>query len=261
MSTITAIGSGTETHSRLPTLESDLDIVFVDLDVSRALLESEEANTPRLSPSDQLRVDRLSGDLDRQTLWRAARIATRIILERAMGPKLRGADFEIASGGRPSLGEGLPHFNVSHTARVALVAVCRSSPVGVDIESHRTLSMSPERRRRIIAAAAGVADLQAIGPQNDADVLRAWVRLEAVAKARGSGIGVLLTEEGVIGGAAGKPEKPESYSPAVTDLDVDAPYIAAVAADALPAKIIVERFPVQADELQEFLRPASTGDR
>ena len=252
MSRAATVDSGAVTLSRL----SDLEIVFVDLDASRALLESEEANTPRLSSSDHLRVERLSGDPGRQSLWRAARIATRIVLEGAAGPEVRRVDFEIAVGGRPKLGEGFPHFNVSHTADVALIAVCWSSPVGADIERHRVLSMTPERRQRIVAAAAGFVSRERVDPDSDVDVLRAWVRLEAVAKARGSGIGVLLTEEGVIGGASGnheKPGKPGKPSPAVADLDVDTPYLAAVAADVLPNEIAVRRFPERAEELTEFL--------
>lgn len=232
----------------------DLDVVFVDLNQSRALIEHEENCTPRLSASDQLRADRLSGDSARQTLWRGARIATRIVLERAAGLEMRGAEFEIAAGGRPSLGEGWPHFNVSHTANVALIAVCRTSRVGVDIECQRSLSMSLERRRRIVAAAAGFASGNAIDPESDVDVLRAWVRLEAVAKARGSGIGVLLTEEGVIGSAARLAQNLERPSLATAVLDVEAPYIAAIAADTLPVEISVRRFPTRADALQDFLR-------
>jgi 4'-phosphopantetheinyl transferase len=237
---------------------SDLEIVLVDLGASHALLESEEASTPRLSASDRLRIDRLSGDPVRQSLWRAARIATRIVLERVAGPRVRGADFEIASGGRPSLGEGFPHFNVSHTADVALIAVCRSSPVGVDVERHRALSISAERRQRIVAAAARFTGNEAADPDNDVNVLIAWVRLEAVAKARGSGIGVLLTEQGVIGSAREKREKSAKSSPVVTDLDVGTSYVAAVAADALPEKIAVRRFPKHTDELAEFLSEFST---
>ena len=254
MNRTAAFGWGTGPRAHLP----DLEIVLVDLDASQALLASEESNTPRLSASDQRRIERLSGDPARQSLWRSARIATRIVLERAVGTHMRGADFEIASGGRPSLGEGLPHFNVSHTDTVALIAVCRSSSVGVDIERHRTLSMSPDRRRRIVAAAAGFGAREDADPDNDMDVLMAWVRLEAVAKARGSGIGVLLTEEGVIGGPAVKREQP---SPAVVDLDMETPYVAAVAADMLPAEVIIRRFPVQASELQEFLCRSTSASR
>lgn len=255
MSATTTLGPGAVSGESL----QDLDVVFVDLDAVRALLEREEASTPRLSVSDGLRIDRLSGDPARQALWRAARIATRIVLERAVGSDLRGAEFEIASGGRPSLGDGKPHFNVSHTANVALIAVCRSSPVGVDIECERRLSMSPERRRRIAVAAADLAGVEKIDPESDADVLRAWVRLEAIAKVRGTGIGILLTEEGVIGSATGVARPREEPSLSTAELEVEAPYIAAIAAGALPAVIAVERFPEQADALHEFLRNASTG--
>jgi 4'-phosphopantetheinyl transferase len=232
----------------------DLEIVFADLDASQALLHSEEASTPRLSPSDRLRLERLSGAPDRQALWRLARIATRIVLERRIGPDIRGADFAIATGGRPSLGEGLPQFNVSHTESVVLIAVCASSPVGVDIERERNLQMSLERRRRIVSAAAGFAGTEASDPQSDADVLRAWVRLEAIAKARGSGIGVLLTEEGVIGSPAEKSRKLLNPSPVVKSVSVPAPFIAAIAADALPDETEVIRFPSGTSELQDFLR-------
>lgn len=249
MSTAAATARGEASRASL----QDLDVVFVDLDQSRALIEREEACTPRLSASDQLRADRLSDDPARQTLWRGARIATRIVLERTAGLEMRGAEFVIASGGRPTLGEGWPHFNVSHTASVALIAVCRSSPVGVDIECRRTLSMSPDRRRRIVAAAAGLADGNAIDPESDVDVLRAWVRLEAVAKARGSGIGALLTEEGVIGGVARLAQNLEQPSLATAALDVEAPYIAAIAADTLPVEIGIRRFPVSAEALRDFL--------
>lgn len=232
----------------------DLDVVFVDLDASRALLEHEEASTPRLSPSDRLRVERLSGGPVRQARWRASRIATRIALERWAGRSVRGAEFEIATGGRPSLGDGLPHFNVSHTASVALIAVCRSLSVGVDIECQRALSMSSERRRRIVTAAADLAAIGAINPESDLDVLRAWVRLEAIAKARGSGIGVLLTEEGVIGGSERSARETEKPSLASAALDVASPYIAAIAADTLPSAISIRRFPERTDALEDFLR-------
>ena len=64
--------------------------------------------------------------------------------------------------------------------------------------------MTEDRRRRVIAAAARLANGQPGPPHIDADgdVLQAWVRLEAAAKALGTGIGQLLTEEGVVGGEA-----------------------------------------------------------
>lgn len=235
--------------SRAAVHATGLDVVVVDLDAAQELLEREEASTPRLSNGDRLRVDRLSGDLARQSLWRSARIATRIVLERAAGPDVRGKEFDIAAGGRPELGAGFPYFNVSHSGGAALIAVCRSR-VGVDIERRRPLSMSIARRRRVLDAAR----LSGSDPHSEADVLRAWVRLEAVAKARGSGIGVILTEAGVIGGAVGSRKQTSSESLCVSDLDAGADYIAAIAADRLPPRIDVRRFPASAAELAEFLQ-------
>lgn len=230
---------------------SNLEIVFVDLDASCALLEAEEAQVPRLGASDIVRAARLADDPRGQQLWRAARVATRIVLERMAGPEIRGVDFEITAAGRPALGEGQPHFSVSHTSDVALVAVSRLGPVGVDIERMRFLSMTADRRRRIVAAAAAFARDAPLDPDSSADVLRAWVGLEAVAKARGSGIGVLLTDEGVIGGPPSQSAAHPRF--AVATLEVPEPYIAAVAAAELPQNVSVRTFPSRADELDAFL--------
>jgi 4'-phosphopantetheinyl transferase len=230
---------------------SDLEIVFVDLDVSCAVLEAEEAHTPRLGASDVVRAASLDDDRRQQQLWRGARIALRIVLERMAGPEIRGVDFGIATGGRPALGAGLPHFSLSHTGAVALIAVSRLGSLGVDIEKMRQLSMNAARRDRIVAAAAALAPDVSFNPDNDADVLRAWVGLEAVAKARGSGIGVLLTEAGVIGNGAAQAGNYRAL--AIAALDVPEPYVAAVAAPELPQTISVQTFPSRADGLDTFL--------
>jgi 4'-phosphopantetheinyl transferase len=237
---------------------SGVEVVFVDLEASGALLEAEEAATPRLAASDILRSERLSPDPVRQRLWRSARIATRIVLERAAGPTVRRIDFEIAVAGRPSLGEGLPHFNVSHSGEAALIAVSEATPVGVDIEQLRTLAMTDDRRRRIIAAAATLADGPALDHRRDGDVLRAWVRLEAVGKARGTGIGRLLTEQGVIGGANAIRGSHAASDIHVVDLSVPPNYVAAVSSAALPQSIEVIAFPTRAEVLVTFLSEAYT---
>jgi 4'-phosphopantetheinyl transferase len=161
-------------------------------------------------------------------------------------------DFEIDPGGRPALAERRPQFNVSHTGGVALIAVSQSAPIGVDVERLRRMSMSEDRRRRIIAAAASFTKA-VFDPDRDVDVLRAWVCLEAVAKARGSGIGVLLTEQAVIGSRVRKQSAGTQLDLAVAELDVGAGYVAAVAADQLPGQIPITTFPTGAAELAEFL--------
>jgi 4'-phosphopantetheinyl transferase len=238
-----------------------LQVVFVDLKASVALLEAAERDVPRLSATDNARVQKLAHDPERQRLWQSSRIATRIVLERALGTAYRNIDFEIAKNGRPSFGDGPPYFNVSHSGGAALIAVSDAVPIGIDLEEARRLKMTEDRRRRVIAAAARLANGQPATSRSDANlnVLRAWVRLEAAAKALGTGIGQLLTEEGVVGGKPADSDRATAASRLdVRNLDVASGYIAAVAAPTLPMKIEVLTLPNDADALTEFLTCART---
>ena len=106
-------------------------------------------------------------------------------LEFARGPQ--GKPALVAAGGepRPSL-----EFNLSHSADLALVAVARERPVGVDLErwkremDHLALAtrfFSPAERARL-QTLAGSADELVHG------FFAAWTRKEAYLKARGEGV-------------------------------------------------------------------------
>jgi 4'-phosphopantetheinyl transferase len=235
-------------------VQNELEVFFVDLVKSAALLEAEEAATPRLSASDDERAGAMT-DREAGRLWRATRIATRIALERAGGDALRRLNFEIEAGGRPRLA-GAPHFNVSHTGEAALIVVSKDMPAGVDLErKERRLHMSDERRQRIIRAAQRMGADQALYAASGSDVVVAWVRLEAAAKALGSGIGRLLTEQGVVGGKRNERSQGSGYDLEIRDLVVGDHYAAAVAAQRLPERIDVLSFP--ADDLDRFIRGSS----
>lgn len=230
----------------------DFEVFFVDLIKSASLLDAEEKATPRLSASDNARVASMSGDSEGRQLWRNARIATRIVLERAGGPETRQADFEIEPGGRPRLAAGSPWFNVSHTGGAALIAISKIAPVGVDLErKQRSLKMSGDRRQRIIASAERFGADRQLSATHDADVVRAWVRLEAAAKALGIGIGRLLTEQGVVGGKGKTRPQGAGYVLDVRNLDAGDDFVAAIAAERLPEKLQVLTFP--ADDLAGFI--------
>src|SRR3569833_1268387 len=83
-----------------------VEIVFVDLDAAAAPLAEEEARRPRLSVADEQRADAIAEERTRR-LWRASRIATRIVLERVGGQRLRRLVFSIEKDGRPVLGFGV----------------------------------------------------------------------------------------------------------------------------------------------------------
>lgn len=223
--------------------KSDIVIFFVDLVRSQAALDAEEARAPRLSNADAERASEIADGTARR-LWRASRIATRLVLEHVGGPGLRRMPFRIEPGGRPRLGEGDPYFSISHTGGAALIAVSCDAPVGVDLEeSRRNLRMSGDRRRQLIRAAERLGSRLSLSADRDGDVLAAWVQLEAAAKASGTGIGRLLALEGVIGGSTPNSGDGSQYGLEVRCLPVEADYIAAVASKRLPDVLTVEPLP------------------
>lgn len=233
-----------------------LAIYFVDLETAAAVLNVAEMRTPRLSP-DQIQRHRqkASIDLTEADHWRRTHIALRIALERFAGSGVRGIAFDIAPGGRPCLPANAdlikrPHFSLAHAGQYALIAISNAGRIGIDLEVTRTLNVTTERRHRIEAAARYLAPDANLPETPDARFLQAWVRLEAVAKASGLGIGRILTEAGVIGGAS------HTLSPAsstVRDLSLPSGCYAAIAGDELPAILTVEDFPTDKAGIAGFL--------
>lgn len=187
-----------------------MEIWLVDLGRSGAALEACEATQPRLSDQDVHRLNAIGDRASRQQR-RALAISLRLLLARAAGDgRFDRVAFTHEPFGKPVLPPALMSqggivFSLSHAQDRGLIAVAREGPIGVDMEGARQLHMSPARRQALVNAAAGIADESmvvgdatlgdAIGDDN---VLRAWVGLEAYAKALGCGIGHLLTELGVL---------------------------------------------------------------
>jgi len=168
-----------------------MELWLVDLQRAMPALEALERQVPRLSADDRTRAARLSEPGERRHRL-AAYVALRIALERMGGTAVRRRPFTRAVGGKPHLGEAAPSFSLSHTGGLALLGVARSRPIGVDLEAHRCLRMSPRRRREILAIGAGLAVRSLSDGTDEAPTLQAWCRLEAYAKATGHGVGRIL---------------------------------------------------------------------
>lgn len=127
----------------------------------------------------------------------AARSALRLILAGHVGLALAARPFVVAKGGKPSIaataGGARVEHSLAHSDRAALIAISRDGPVGVDIEEPRSVRLSDHRRAMLIEAARALSPSQPLpeGP-GEAQFLQAWVRLEALAKATGEGLGALL---------------------------------------------------------------------
>jgi 4'-phosphopantetheinyl transferase len=182
---------------------SQVELWLVNLARAGPVLEVEERETPRLSTFDRDRLDAIV-DLASRRERLAAYVALRIVLERVAGPCVRGHTFVVEHGGKPRLADMSMEFSLSHTDGFALIGFNTAGTIGVDVERRRILRLSARHRDALQSAAAGLAD-RALGHRDDDDaVLRAWVRLEAFAKARGIGLTRLLAEIGLRGPNAGR---------------------------------------------------------
>ncbi len=97
---------------------------------------------------------------------------------------LGGREIIREPGGKPYV-DGGPHFNLSHSGALAMIAVSASTPVGVDLERPARRSRA-DLVRRVCSTAEQAHVAAAADP--DAAFIRLWVRKEAVLKASGEGL-------------------------------------------------------------------------
>lgn len=127
----------------------------------------------------------------------AARIAARLLLARHIGLEAARQPFVLARAGKPSIAPRPHHpaieFSLAHCETAAVIAVSRDGPVGNDVEAPRQVRINAHRRAQLLRAAQSLAPSDRLpdGP-DEAQFLQAWVRLEALAKATGEGLGALL---------------------------------------------------------------------
>jgi 4'-phosphopantetheinyl transferase len=147
---------------------------------------------PLLSADERGRADRFIRE-EHRVRFTVAHGWKRRILARYVESRPARLAFACAEHGKPSLVDSDAHgvhFNLSHSADLALVAVRRGGPVGVDVESwsreiaHLELAerfFSPNECRALSALAG---DRRAVV----AGFFAAWSRKEAYLKATGDGI-------------------------------------------------------------------------
>lgn len=224
-----------------------MDVWHVDLALSPRAIEREA----RLLDAQELaRASRLRGPL-LQRRFIAAHAALRRILGARLHQPPQALTFWHEPSGRPrvsaggphsSAGRSAPHFSLSHAADHALVAVCTTSPVGIDLE---TDPLAPDL----------VQDLQShLAPSERAELAtlpathrpraacRCWVRKEALLKALGCGLAgdlsrlaVSVGEEARLLSSTWPGLEPASWS--LVSLDWPGHWIAALAVAGGPPRV------------------------
>ncbi|MEP7384686.1 MAG: 4'-phosphopantetheinyl transferase superfamily protein [Gemmatimonadota bacterium] len=131
---------------------------------------------------------RRSGDGAR---YLAAHGALRLILAGYLGHDPHDVRFEAGPRGKPSVVGGALQFNLSHSGAIALIAVAKERPVGVDVERQRSIVDLEGIVERICTPRERAA-LDAVPPsKREGAFLAMWTRKEALAKMTGDGFRAL----------------------------------------------------------------------
>jgi 4'-phosphopantetheinyl transferase len=127
----------------------------------------------------------------------AARGSLRVLLGRFLQRDPVTLEFNYSSRGKPALkGQGteLLHFNLAHSHELALIAITRAAPVGVDVERIRPMRDADRIADRFFSAREAEAFRSVPAAEQDAAFFSLWTRKEAWLKATGDGISESLSK-------------------------------------------------------------------
>jgi 4'-phosphopantetheinyl transferase len=144
-----------------------------------------------LSADEQKRAGRFRFEVDR-VRFANGRSALRRILGGYLGAPPELLRFQYNAHGKPALSQspGAIHFNVTHSREIALIALARNIPIGVDLEAVRNdlsigdLAEGVLSRRELERFRTTTPDAQQL------EFFKTWVVKEAFLKAIGKGLSV-----------------------------------------------------------------------
>lgn len=162
---------------------STIDVWSIELAGAAA---SERRLSAVLSGDERARAARFVRPDDRLR-YRVAHGALRTILGDWTGAAPADLRFAHGEHGKPLLAGG-PHFNISHSGAVVLVAVSHEREVGVDVEEVRPVPDARELAQRYVAALPARRIAEAPDAQRGRLFMLAWTAIEAILKAEGTGL-------------------------------------------------------------------------
>jgi len=181
---------------------------------------------PLLSREERDKAARFRRDTDRQR-YVAAHAMLRLVLGGYVDATPESLVFGTGQHGKPTLehDSGL-FFNLAHSGDVALLAVCRGSAVGADVEQIRDDIDVPAMERSVFSE----SELQMLGDEPLEErrrfLFETWVRKEAVLKACGLGLSLEPRKLTIRGDAVGA----DGTTWGLHSIQIGAGYAAAVAA-------------------------------
>ncbi len=142
-----------------------------------------------LSDDERQRADRMLS-LKKRKEFILARVGLRLILANELSCNTKDLAFTYGAHGKPSmempLGVAPLHFNLAHSGGIAVLAITRSCPIGIDIEQHR--KVDPKLAYRFFTNAEWMKISEAESQTQTELFFRFWTLKEALLKATGDGI-------------------------------------------------------------------------
>ena len=171
-----------------------------------------------------------------QTRAIASRVAMRLLLATHLHCDPRSLQFCYTQNGKPYLKNSTITFNLSHSGQLALLAISRHTPLGVDLEK-----INPHRAiQQLVARYFSSEESKWIASQTSSIVAfhQLWVYKEALAKALASSIYEELSTEIIPQAPPPFPIKNYFLHP----LPISDDYVAALASPASDCKITFHSF-------------------
>lgn len=141
-----------------------------------------------LSADEQARAARFKFDADRRR-FTVSRGTLRQLLARYLPLEPARIQFDVGPQGKPApAGQPEFHFNLAHSGELALIAVTKNQPVGVDVEQLRPMPDREMIARRFFSKAEFAALQTVPAAEQNRAFFNAWTRKEAFIKALGKGL-------------------------------------------------------------------------
>ncbi len=165
-----------------------------DLGVCGPRLVEIERSQHLLTAREAQRASTIAVNRDR---WIAAHVALHLALQARIGRSVEFVSAGQRTQAKPRVVDWDGDFSLTHSGDLVLIAITTQGNIGVDVEVRRDVRLDARRCRLIEAAGTAVAAAPFAHPDDTMRLLAAWTRLEAIAKARGTGIGAVLETIGL----------------------------------------------------------------
>ena len=167
---------------------------MADIQIWTIHVEEHATNIDRwrtsLTADERKKADRYAFDKDRNAFTLGRGLLRRLVGERiACLPQ--DVPIQYNGYGKPSVKCEGPHFNVSHSGGLVVVAICDQYEIGVDIELCRKVEHLEELAQRFFSEEE-TEKLHSAYAQPIDGFFECWTRKEAYIKGRGLGLSIEL---------------------------------------------------------------------